>query len=293
MRFMGEKNAPAMNPVNTALWFVERHFAGDLRLEAIAAHARVTPFYLTRAFGIVTGRPLMRYVRGRRLTEAARALARGAPDILDVALGAGYASHEAFTRAFREQFGVTPDAVRAQRHLDNLELVEPLTMDQTLRDDMPAPRFETLGPLLLAGKAERYSCDSSAGIPAQWQRFMPHFGRVPEQLGNVGYGVNYNGDDDGNFDYLCGVEVRDFSRLPAELERLRVAPQRYAVFRHHGHVSTIRRTHNTIWSVWLPQSGHELADAPHFERYGEEFDGSTGEGGVEIWLPLAPRRPQP
>jgi AraC family transcriptional regulator len=99
--------------------------------------------------------------------------------------------------------------------------------------------------------------------------------------------------NDGNFDYLCGVEVRDFSRLPAELERVRVASQRYAVFRHEEHVSTIRRTHNTIWSVWLPESGYELADAPHFERYGEEFDGATGQGGVEIWLPLADQRSQP
>jgi AraC family transcriptional regulator len=48
----------------------------------------------------------MRYVRGRRLTEAAKVLSDGAPDILTVALDAGYGSHEAFTRAFRDQFGV-------------------------------------------------------------------------------------------------------------------------------------------------------------------------------------------
>ena len=30
---------------------------------------------------------------------------KGAPDILSVALDVGYGSHEAFTRAFREQFG--------------------------------------------------------------------------------------------------------------------------------------------------------------------------------------------
>jgi len=43
---------------------------------------------------------VMRYVRGRQLTEAARCLASGAPDILAIALEAGYGSHEAFTRAF-------------------------------------------------------------------------------------------------------------------------------------------------------------------------------------------------
>ena len=71
----------------------------------------------------------MRYMRGRRLSEAARVLANGGADILTVALDFGYGSHEAFTRAFRDQFGVTPESVRAQRHLDNVNLVEAIKPD--------------------------------------------------------------------------------------------------------------------------------------------------------------------
>src|SRR6201993_1561952 len=77
----------------------------------------VTDHHLARAFGVLTGQSLMRYVRGRRLTEAARSLAAGEPDILKVALEAGYGSHEAFTRAFREQFQVTPEDFRSARSL--------------------------------------------------------------------------------------------------------------------------------------------------------------------------------
>ena len=46
----------------------------------------------------------MRYVRGRRLTEAARSLANGAPDILSVALEAGYGSHAALMKHSRARF---------------------------------------------------------------------------------------------------------------------------------------------------------------------------------------------
>ena len=28
------------------------------------------------------------------------------------------------------------------------------------------------------------------------------------------------------------------------------------------------------------------ADAPNFERYDEKFDPSTGDGGLEIWIPV-------
>jgi AraC family transcriptional regulator len=70
------------------------------------------------------------------------------------------------------------------------------------------------------------------------------------------------------------------------LSRVRIAAQRYAVFTHAEHISTIRRTIKTIWNKWLPESDHQLADAPNFERYGEAFDPRTGLGGLEIWIPI-------
>ena len=77
-----------MNPVGRALWFIEHRFAGDISLDDIAAAAGVSRYHVTRVFGEATGHSVMRYVRGRRLTEAARSLSKGAPDILAVALEA-------------------------------------------------------------------------------------------------------------------------------------------------------------------------------------------------------------
>src|SRR5215510_692341 len=128
-----------MNPMEKALWFIESHFASEITLEDIAKAGGVSRFHLTRAFGAATGRSIMRYVRGRRLTAAAKALSQGAEDILSLALGAGYGSHEAFTRAFRDQFGVTPEMVRARGHLKRIELVEPIKMDETLLVNLEPP----------------------------------------------------------------------------------------------------------------------------------------------------------
>jgi AraC family transcriptional regulator len=275
-----------MNPVYKALWFIESHFAEAPDLDDVADVAGVSRYHLTRAFGDVTGQSIMRYMRGRRLTIAARALSNGAPDILAVALEAGYGSHEAFTRAFREQFGATPEAVREQDLIDNLKLVEAIKMDENMHVNLGEPRIVQSKPMLIAGLNERYGVQSGANIPAQWQTFVPHVGSVPGQLGGTAYGVIYNGDDDGNYDYMCGVEVSDFSRLPSDLHRLRVPACKYAVFRHAGHVSGLRSSWSQIWSKSLPESGYELADAPIFERYGEEFDGRTGTGGVDLFVPI-------
>src|SRR4030081_2004638 len=118
-----------MNPAQKALWYIESHLATALTLDEISSIVGVSRFHLVRAFAAATGFSVMRYVRARRLTEAARALAAGAPDILTVALDADYGSHEAFTRAFRDHFGVTPETVRASPHLGNLQLQEPIVMD--------------------------------------------------------------------------------------------------------------------------------------------------------------------
>jgi AraC family transcriptional regulator len=275
-----------MNPAQKALWFIESHLADALSLDEIAGVAGISRFHMVRAFAAATGVSVMRYVRVRRLSEAARALAAGAPDILTLALEADYGSHEAFTRAFRDHFGITPEAVRASSHLDNLRLQEPIVMDSTALDNLPAPRFTTSKPLLIAGLGERYTWESGAAIPGQWQRFHQSVANFPGRIGPVACGVCCNADDAGNFDYITGVEVPDFSDLPREFSRVRIPEQKYAVFAHSDHVSTIRRTINTVWNQWLPASGLKAVDAPSFERYGENFDSLTGNGGLEIWVPV-------
>jgi AraC family transcriptional regulator len=276
------------DPVGRALWYIETHFAEEIALDEIAAVSGVSPFHLSRVFGVTAGVPLMQYVRGRRLSEAAQILANGAPDILTVALGAGYGSHEAFTRAFRDRFGLTPETVREQRHVNNIELTEALRVDTKSTSDVQPPRIEQVELLLVAGFAERYSFDSIAGIPAQWQRFVPHIESLPARVGNATYGVCTSTGSPGNFEYLCGVEVRNFDGVPSDWGRVRIAGQRYAVFVHRDHISAIKDTNISIWNRWLPASGYEAADAPDFERYDENFDPRTGFGGVEIWIPIKP-----
>ena len=89
-------------------------------------------------------------------------------------------------------------------------------MNSTLTVNLQPPRFETGKPLLVAGLGERYNQENGAGIPGQWQRFHQSVANIPDRVGNVAYGVCCNGDDAGNFDYVGGVEVSDFSDLPRE-----------------------------------------------------------------------------
>src|SRR5262249_52416649 len=155
---------------------------------------------------------------------------------------------EAFTRAFRDHFGATPEDVRARRRVDDLSLTEPIKMDESLLTHLDPPRMADGKTMLIAGFTERYTAETSANIPAQWQRFAPHIGHIPGQVENVTYGVLCNFDDAGNTDYISGVEVSDFSRIPSDYARFRIPEQRYAVFTQRQHISTIRQTWYTIYN---------------------------------------------
>jgi AraC family transcriptional regulator len=275
-----------MKPVDKALWYIESHFRDDISLDDIARNGGVSRFHLSRAFAAATDHSVIGYLRGRRLTEAGRRLAQGAPDILDVALEAGYNSHEAFTRAFRDLFGVTPEAVRARGSLDDLLCVEPIRMDEIKTITLAEPRFEEKSARLFAGLNDKFNNKNPAGIPGLWQRFNTYWEAIPHMVPGAAYGICHTYDDQGNFDYIAGVEVSEFTDLPAEFFRLRVPAQRYAVFSHNGHVSDIRSVCHTIWNKWLPESGFAVADTPAQERYHARFDPRTGHGGFEIWLPI-------
>ncbi|WP_322881129.1 AraC family transcriptional regulator [Pandoraea sputorum] len=275
-----------MHPVAKALWFIEVRLGDALTLDHVADASEMTRFSLSRLFSVTTGWPVMRYVRARRLTRAAYALVDGAPEILGVALDAGYGSHEAFTRAFSDAFGITPEQLRARRHLDGLKLVEPLRMKEIEFVPLAPPRFETPAPMLIAGMSDRFTFATNEGIPALWQAFGPHIGHVPDQVSDVTYGVCCNPDGDGGFEYIAGVEVTRRDRLPASFRCVEIPAVRFAVFEHKAHISTIHKTVYTIWHQWLPQSGLQAADAPDFERYSADFDPVTGTGALEIWIPV-------
>ncbi|PSJ61645.1 GyrI-like domain-containing protein [Pseudaminobacter soli (ex Li et al. 2025)] len=155
-------------------------------------------------------------------------------------------------------------------------------MDETRLEE---PRFVDGKAMLIAGLGERYDYDNVAGIPALWQRFDDYQGSIPGAVPNAWYGLCFNFDET-SFEYVAAVEVTDFSDMPKEFSCVRLAPQKYAVFTHSDHISTIRNTIDAIWRNWLPNSKFQAADAPNFERYGPEFNGRTGNGGLEIWIPL-------
>lgn len=278
-----------MRFVGKVIWFIETNFRKGVGLEEIAEACGVSRFHMCRGFAATTGYSVMDYLRGRRLTEAARQLAAGAPNILEVALDAGYGSHEAFTRAFRDRFGLTPEAVRDGGAVDQTLLVEPIRMERAAQNAivLDEPRREHTDGLTLVGLSRRYGYRDVGAIPAQWSDFQPYEGTLGEHRG-LWYGLcdKFN-EVEGTFRYTVAVEVGDPREVPEGLEIMRLPAQAYLAFRHKGHISELRHTMDAIWGQYMPTSPSQADDdQPLFELYDEKFDARTGRGGLEIWIPV-------
>ena len=276
-----------MKFIDSAIWQVESNLRRPVSLEDIAARSGVTPAYLTRAFALTTGVSLMRYARARRLSEAARILALGVPDILSLALDTGYGSHEAFTRAFRDHFGVTPETVRDARTTGNLELTEPLRMDTPLTPKLAAPLIEDRAPLLLAGLIKTFAMNDIGAIPSLWPQFDEHQDIIFNKKDGPRYfGASLSFSEEKGCEYMAALEVTDLSSQPKEVQTAAIPAATYAIFAQPGHITLMRPTIMSIWQDWLPGSGYIAAEAPLLEYYPPQFDGMTGNGGFEIWLPV-------
>ena len=94
--------------VERARAFIHEQAGRQLTLEEIARHAALSRFHLTRTFSEVFGVPPLAYHRTLRLEWAAGRLKRGEVSATCISEELGYSSLSAFTRAFRNVFGVPP-----------------------------------------------------------------------------------------------------------------------------------------------------------------------------------------
>ena len=101
--------------INDVKQYVCEHIDEPLNREVLAAVAGFSVPHFHRIFTAYVGENIASYVRRVRMERAGRKLRMGAVDITEVALAAGYDTHAAFSKAFKQHFDLSP---REFRQLD-------------------------------------------------------------------------------------------------------------------------------------------------------------------------------
>ncbi len=238
------------------LVYIQQHLDDDLELEKLAAVAAFSSFHFHRIFRGLVGETVKEHVRRLRLERAARSLKQSGEPIVQVALDAGFETHESFTRAFGDMFGEAPSAYRATAY-------SPPTYS-----DIPPVEVRELAPMRLVFLRH---VGPYGNVGVTWGRLMAWAGmRGLLGPGMTTIGIVHDDPDVTPADkvrYDAAVTVSRPVQPEGEFGVMEIAGGSYAVVTHKGPYGGLGKTYQRIYGGWLPKSGYQLRDMPAFEQY--------------------------
>jgi AraC family transcriptional regulator len=269
--------------IQASIDYIEDHLKEDLTAESLARIAGFSPYHYYRVFHAYVGKPVMEYIRCRRLAYAVVELVQG-KRIIDIALEYGFETHNGFGKAFRKTYGCSPEKYRlhgsgqvptkvdlfllAQYHLRGAIVMEPQIVTK--------PAFKVAGYELKTTTRDNMH---NQEIPAFWGSLTKEQSdTLHKKLPSVNeaeLGVCFPTDPaNGDFSYVIAVEVADFKDIPANLFTTEIPGATYAVFTTPANdgekniAPAIQGTWQYIHETWFPNSGYEFAEGKaDFEFY--------------------------
>lgn len=121
--------------INEVDQYIRDNLSQSLNREVLAAVAGFSVPHFHRIFTAQKGENVAAYVRRIRLERAGWKLRMGAVDITEVALAAGYESHAAFSKAFKQQFGFSPSEFRELACHQATQVIKNARSNGTARQD--------------------------------------------------------------------------------------------------------------------------------------------------------------
>ena len=293
MSAMDSATPSSTDPFVALVAWIEQQLDEPLTLDRIAAQAGLSPHHFSRLFTARMGRSVMAHVRGRRLVRGARRLC-DEPDLklVELAFDCGFDSQEAFTRAFKRVFGVSPGRFRNGFAVEPIEgqfpmnaPTDPVAPVVQLPELMRLPAFHVAGPQRVYDEA------SKSEIPQLWSVLigaLPFKGQTPSW---ATYGVVSSVDkSDGCFQYMAGVGVEPGCVPPPGFSTMEIPAASYAVFRITLNGSAlhpqVKRAMAAIWGELIPASGLKLAGGPDFEWYDGRFDPQKAGSVIDFHVPV-------
>lgn len=143
---------------------------------------------------------------------------------------------------------------------------------------------------MLAGVRRRMSFanDKTSEL---WREFREREAEIQHRVGGESYSVKVFGYGYSFSDFEPAVEfdkwaAAEVSEAVEGFEKLEIPSGKYAVFIHKGTPAGAPKTFSYIFTEWLPGSGYELDERPHFEVLPTGYSPFDPEAEEEIWVPI-------
>lgn len=269
-------------------------------LESLARGACLSPFHFHRVFRGMTGETPLELARRLRLERAAWQLVQTTERVTAIAFHAGYEAHEAFTRAFRAAYGMSPSAFRRRGSM-RFQLPARCGIHYS-----PDGRVAKLIPRMREGEPMEVEIreldEQRVGTvrhTGPYNQIHLAFARLGEALGRSGVAwrpgmammaLYYDDPESTPPEALrsdAAVVLPHDVQMPSGLVEQHIRGGRYACTVHRGPYEGLGDTWSRFLGEWLPASGYRI-DGVSFEVYlNDPRNTRQDELLTEICVPLA------
>jgi AraC family transcriptional regulator len=280
----------------SVLVFIQKHLDEELSLDEYARVAHFSPYHFHRIFRGMVGESLHEHIRRLRLERAATRLKRTDRAVIEIALEAGYETHEAFTRAFRAMWSCSPSGYR--RDKSTALAFGPGVHYDSSADNLRLPsggeimevRIEHIEPMRVAFVRHVGPYDQ---VGTAWERLCTQLGKD----GLIGPGTRFIGicyDDPEvtrpeKIRYDACITADSSFTAEDDIGVQTIGGGEYAVTTHVGPYELLGQTYAKLLGQWLPASGRELRSEPSLESYLNAPESTDPEDLItDIYAPLEP-----
>lgn len=279
-----------LKKLNAAIDYIEGNLDSEISYEEAARIACCSTFYFQRIFSYVSGISLSKYIRRRRMTQAAFELQRSDSKVLDIALKYGYTSPTSFNRAFQSVHSITPAAARKMGSILNAYPALRFSVQVTGGNAMTYHIAEK-SAIRLVGVRIPLCTDmeeNQKNIPRFWQSVLKgglfsEISGLSDQSPQGILGVSVYESPQNFFYYIAAASD---APVPAGMFSVEIPAAVWAVFENNGYFKEdVQSIFKRFYTEWLPFSGYEYAGLPDVEVYpvGEETPVS---GHSEVWIAI-------
>ena len=250
--------------INKVVAYINDHLDESLDLKTLAEVAALSEFHFHRVFKALKGESIGAHISRLRIEAAARLLRYSALSIEDIAFNIGYEAPAALSKAFKNQYGITPTKYRTNKdiYIMKKEIINP---DLALK----APKIMELEPknlIYVALTGEYGTLDYGKAYEQLWAvvKSQKLFTKGIESIC-----VSYD-DPKITEASLQRSEVSLVIHKPAhpegEVSCKTLAGGKYAVFFYQGSYSYLSAVYDAAMR-WVIDSEYEVREEPTFEKY--------------------------
>lgn len=287
--------------IKRCIEYIELHIKEDLSAEQIAGEMGYSLFHFCRVFCLCMDKPLMEYVRSRRLSLARVELLTD-KRIIDLAIEYGFETASGFSKAFRKEFGYSPTQYIARRKNGNDSMID-------IGGIRMNPVMMKKNAFLVAGYGMKTNITSgyTRDVAAYWEVYEGENleCKLYKQLNPPKHGevcMCIPTDESGNMTYLLGVIVEDLAKVTPDMITVSVPEAEYAVFttmpvdtsdnscdKQDAFPNAIKALWKYIFEEWFPSSDYEYDESKlDFEFYDERCHFRT-DTVMDIYVPVLKR----